>query len=431
VSADRRDRFLVLGLRRSGLAACEAIRRVWPAAELIAVDDATDVDVARLSALGIEPRVGGADVSTEELTALIKSPGVSGDAPLVERARLAGVPVWSEVELAARMLPNPIIGVTGTNGKTTTTELVGAMLRAGGLAVEVAGNVGRALSELPGLVADDAWVVCELSSFQLEDIDALRCRVAVVLNVTPDHLDRHGTIERYLAGKLRILENQTAEDTAVLNGGDPLLRAADLPGRARRVWFDRSQSDRIDWEHAGIRGDHNLENSIAAAAVADAVGVPRRARDRALREFTPPPHRLQLVAERGGVRFVDDSKATNPEAVIKALTAFERGVRLILGGSLKGGSFGSLAAAVAVGPVVSVDVCGDAAAAIAPAMDAAGVRYRRHRHLADAVVAAAADAEPGDTVLLSPACASFDEFRDYVHRGQAFAELAAEVPVGR
>jgi UDP-N-acetylmuramoylalanine--D-glutamate ligase len=425
------DSFLVLGLRRSGLAACEAIRRIWPAADVIAIDDAPDVDTARLSALGIEHRVGGADVSTHGLTALIKSPGVPGDVPLVERARADGVPVWSEVELAARMLRNPIVGITGTNGKTTTTELVGAMLRAGGIGVEVAGNVGRALSELPGLVDDEAWVVCELSSFQLEDIDTFHCRVAVVLNVSPDHLDRHGTIERYRASKLRILENQTAEDMAVLNGDDPLLRSADLPGGGRRVWFDRSQSDRVDWEHAGIRGDHNLENSIAAAAAAEDVGVPREARDRALREFVPPPHRMQLVAERGGVSFVDDSKATNPEAAIKALTAFRRGVHLILGGSLKGGSFGPLAAAVASGPVASVDLTGEAAEAIAVELDAAGVPYRRHRRLAAAVAAAAADAGPGDTVLLSPACASFDEFRDYVQRGEVFAELASEVPVGR
>ena len=333
------EHYLVLGLRRSGLAACEAIRRTWPSAEIVAVDDAPDVDTARLSALGIEHHVGGADVSTRGLTALIKSPGVPGGVPLVERARADGVPVWSEVELAARMLQNPIVGITGTNGKTTTTELVGAMIRAGGLEVEVAGNVGRALCELPGRVSAGAWVVCELSSFQLEDIDTLRCPVAVVLNVTPDHLDRHGTIERYRASKLRILENQTGDDVAVLNGGDPLLRSADLPGAGRRVWFDRSQSDRVDWEHAGIRGDHNLENSIAAAAAAEAVGVPREARDRALREFVPPPHRLQLVAERGGVSFVDDSKATNPEAAIKALTAFRRGVHLILGGSLKGAWF--------------------------------------------------------------------------------------------
>ncbi len=431
MSAASGDRFLVVGLRRSGLAACEAIRRMWPSADVVGVDDAPDVDVARLSALGVEHHVGGQDVSTASLTALIKSPGVPGGVPLVARARADGAPVWSEVELAARMLSNPIVGITGTIGKTTTTELVGEMLRAGGLEVEVAGNVGRALSELPGRIDANAWVVCELSSFQLEDIDTLRCRVAVVLNVTPDHLYRHATIEHYRATKLRILENQAVDDVSILNGDDPLLRDAELPGKGRRVWFDRTQSDRVDWEHAGIRGDHNLENSIAAAAAAEAVGVPRAARDRALREFTPPPHRMQLVAERGGVSFVDDSKATNPEAAIKALTAYRSGVHLILGGSLKGGSFGPLASAVAAGPVESVDLTGDAGEAIAAALSAAQVPHRRHLRMAAAVTAAAAGAHDGDVVLLSPACASFDEFTDYAERGLAFAQLAQEVPVGR
>jgi UDP-N-acetylmuramoylalanine--D-glutamate ligase len=425
------DRFVVVGLQRSGLAACEAIRRVLPDAYVVAVDSSPDVDVSRLSALGVETVLGKDEVRVTGATALVKSPGVPGGAPVVARARAEGVPVWSEVELAARLLENPIVGVTGTNGKTTTTELVGAMLREGGVRTEVAGNIGRALSELPGRIDPDAWVVCELSSFQLEDIDTLRCRVAVVLNVTPDHLDRHGTLDAYTAAKLRILENQTAEDTAVLNGDDPVLQAAELPGLGRREWFRSSQSDRVDWEHAGIRGVHNLENALAAACAAEAVGVPREARDRALREFRPPPHRLETVAQRGGVAFVDDSKATNPEAAIKALTAFDHGVRLILGGSLKGASFAELARAVAEGPVVSVDVCGEAGGEISKALDAAGVAHRRHARLAEAVAAAAAIAEPGDTVLLSPACASFDEFRDYAHRGDTFRELALEVALDR
>jgi UDP-N-acetylmuramoylalanine--D-glutamate ligase len=425
------DRFVVVGLQRSGLAACEAIRRVLPDAEVVAVDSSPDVDVSRLSGLGVETVLGKDEVRVAGATALVKSPGVPGGAPVVARARASGVPVWSEVELAARMLENPMVGITGTNGKTTTTELTGAMLREGGLPVEVAGNVGRALSELPGRVDPAAWVVCELSSFQLEDIDTLRCRVGVILNVTPDHLDRHGTIGAYAAAKLRILENQTAGDTAVLNGDDPVLRAAELPGEGRREWFASSQSDRVDWEHAGIRGVHNLENALAAACAAEAVGVPRDARDRALREFVPPPHRLQVVAERGGVAFVDDSKATNPEAAIKALTAFDHGVRLILGGSLKGGSFAELARAIADGPVASVEVCGEAGAEVSRALTATGVPHRRHTTFADAVAAAAASAKPGDTVLLSPACASFDEFRDYAHRGDTFRELAQEVPVDR
>ncbi|HET7429216.1 MAG TPA: cyanophycin synthetase, partial [Gaiellales bacterium] len=204
-----------------------------------------------------------------------------------------------------------------------------------------------------------------------------------------------------------------------------------IPGSARRIWFSRDQSDRIDWEHSAIRGDHNLENALAAAAAAEAAGVPREARDRALRSFTPPPHRLQTVAVRDGVAFVDDSKATNPEAAIKALTAYDDGVRLILGGSLKGSSFAELATAVAHGPVVSVDVYGEAAGQIASALAAARVPHRTHPHLADAVQAAAAGASAGDVVLLSPACASFDEFRDYAERGDVFARLAEEVAVGR
>ena len=254
---------------------------------------------------------------------------------------------------------------------------------------------------------------------------------AVLLNVAPDHLDRHGTLDAYIAAKLRIFENQTAEDIAVLNGDDPVLQAAVIPGHGRREWFRSSQSDRVDWEHAGIRGVHNLENALAAACAAEAVGVPREARDRALREFRPPPHRLETVAERGGVAFVDDSKATNPEAAIKALTAFDHGVRLILGGSLKGSSYAELAEAVAEGPVASVDVYGEAGGEISTALGAAGVFHRRHDLLAAAVAAAAAGAEPGDTVLLSPACASFDQFRDYAHRGDAFRDLALEVPLDR
>ena len=416
-----KGRYLVVGLRRSGLAACEAIARVWPDAEVTATDADRSADVGRLAALGIESRLGAGIVPVEGLTALVKSPGVPGEVPQVVAARAAGVPVWSEVELAARMLPgSPIAGVTGTNGKTTTTHLLGAMLAAGGLECEVAGNVGRPLSELAGRVSPSTWIACELSSFQLEDIDRLRCRVAVILNVTPDHLDRHGTLETYTRCKLRILENQGEGDTAVLNGDDPILRRARLPGAGARVWFTAAERGAIDWEHARLRGQHNLENALAAAAAARAAEVDDRAIDAALREFDPPPHRLEPVASAGGVEWVNDSKATNPDATIKALTAFDGGVHLILGGSLKGGSFAALAAAAAAGPVARSYLIGAAAAALADA----GAPHRRCETLERAVQAAAARANPGDTVLLSPACASFDQFRDYEHRGARFRELA-------
>jgi len=333
--------------------------------------------------------------------------------------------VWSEVELAGRMMPeNPIAGVTGTNGKTMTTHLLGAMMRAAGLETEVAGNVGRALTELPGRVAPGTWIACELSSFQLEDIDRFRCRVAVILNLTPDHLDRHGSMEEYVRCKLRILENQVAGDTAVLNGDDPVLRAADLPGAGTRTWFSTSEPGLLDWEHARLRGQHNLENAVAAASAARAAGAGDRAVNAALRDFDPPPHRLQPVAAARGVEWVNDSKATNPDATVKALTAFDHGVHLILGGSLKGASFAAMAAAVAAGPVERSYLIGASAGAIAAALDAAGAAYVRCGTLEQAVAEASAAAAAGDTVLLSPACASFDQFSDYEQRGERFAELA-------
>ena len=420
------ERYLVYGLARSGVAACEAIRRVWPGAEVLAADSRADLDVGRLREIGVEPVLGGDVVPVEGLSALVKSPGVPSQADQVEAARAAGVPVWSEVELAARMLPNPIAGVTGTNGKTTTTELLGAMLRAGGIATEVAGNVGRPLSALAGRIDAGTWIACELSSFQLEDIDTLRCRIGVLLNATPDHLDRHGSFDHYLRCKLRIFENQRPGDTAVVNADDPALRGAELPGHGERVAVTRADAHEIDWEHAGLRGDHNLENAIAAAAAARAAGVDAADIDRALREFAPLPHRLEPVAGAAGVEFVNDSKATNPDATIQALTAFPAGVHLILGGSLKGADFAGLARAVAAGPVARVYLIGQAAESLAAALDAAGVASERSGTLEAAVQAAAANARPGETVLLSPACASFDQFRDYEDRGEAFRRLAQE-----
>ena len=421
------ERYLVVGLARSGVAACEAIMRMWPGAEVLAADSRADLDVGRLRALGVEPVLGGDVVPVEGLSALVKSPGVPSQTDQVEAARVAGVPIWGEVELAARMLANPIAGVTGTNGKTTTTHLLGAMLAAGGLPCEVAGNVGRPLTSLPGRVDPDAWIACELSSFQLEDIDTLRCRVAAVLNLTPDHLDRHGTVEEYVRCKLRIFENQQPGDVAVVNGDDPVLRAAELPGDGERVVVTRSDAAAIDWEHAGLRGDHNLENALVAAAAARAAGATPDGIDRALREFSPLPHRLETVANAGGVEYVNDSKATNPDATMQALTAFPGGMHLILGGSLKGSDFAGLASAVAAAPVERAYLIGGAADAIAAALDGVGVAFERAGTLDAAVHAAAAAARPGETVLLSPACASFDQFRNYEDRGETFRRLAREV----
>ena len=350
---------------------------------------------------------------------LVKSPGVSADAPLVARAREAGVPVWSEVELGARLLPaNPILGVTGTNGKTTTTELLGAIFRAAGRPVEVAGNVGRPLTAVEP-ASDDAWIVCELSSFQLEDIHELRPRVAVLLNLEPDHLDRHGTFEAYGEAKLRIFENQGGDDVAVVPRG-----FGPVPGEARRIEF--AGDDPLPTEPR-IPGAHNRENAAAATAAARAAGVPDAAIATGLREFPGVPHRLELVAEAGGVRFVNDSKATNVAAALRSLAPYAgEPLHLILGGSLKGEDFGPLARAIPAS-VKGIHLIGEATDELDATLTAAGHAATRDVTLPQAVSAAWSQAAPGDVILLAPACASFDQYKNFEERGDDFRRLAEEL----
>jgi UDP-N-acetylmuramoylalanine--D-glutamate ligase len=350
---------------------------------------------------------------------LVKSPGVPSEAGLVAAARACEITVWSEVELGSRLLPNPILGVTGTNGKTTTSELLGSIFSAAGRPAAVAGNVGRPLTGFAGAVAPEAWIVCELSSFQLEDIDGFRPSIAVLLNLTPDHLDRHGTLKAYRDAKLRVFENQTEDDVAVVPRG-----FGPVPGGGRRVEFARD--DPLPAEPR-IPGDHNRENAAAAAAAARAAGLPDHAIAEGLRSFEGIPHRLELVGEVNGVRFVNDSKATNPEAAERAFTAYPPGIRVILGGSLKGTSFAGLARAAAEGGVARGYLIGEAADEIAEALAAAGVRFTHSAYLERAVADAFADAEPGEVVLLSPACASYDQFENYEERGARFRELVARL----
>jgi len=388
------NRVLVLGLARSGLAAKAALEA--QGTEVVAADRTlgNDTDLALLD---------GVDV-------LVKSPGVPGEALLVVTARERGVPVWSEIELAARLLPNPLVGVTGTNGKTTTTELLGAMLGA-----RTAGNVGTALSELVGETEPAEWIVCELSSFQLEDIEELRPRIAVLLNLEPDHLDRHGTFERYRDAKLRIFENQTDEDVAVVPRG-----FGPVPGAGRRVEFSADEELPVE---PLIPGAHNRENAAAAAAVARAAGVGDDAIAEVLRTFPGVPHRLELVAEIGGVRYVNDSKATNTAAARRALTAYDAPLHLILGGSLKGERFDEFAADVARANVVAAYLIGEAAELLATDLGYANVPFYVSTTLERAVAEAAATAQPGEIVLLSPACASYDQFKDFEGRGEEFRRL--------
>jgi UDP-N-acetylmuramoylalanine--D-glutamate ligase len=395
---------LVLGLARSGQAAALALARRGE--RVIAVDRSTDVETGRLEAAGVEVHLGSDGASVlEGVEVVIKSPGVPNEAPLVAAARERGISVWSEVELGARLLPNPLLGVTGTNGKTTTAELLGAMLDA-----PVAGNIGRALTELVGEVTPEAWIVCELSSFQLEDIHQLRPRVAVLLNLEPDHLDRHGSFEAYRDAKLRIFENQTPEDTAVVPRGFARV------GAARRLEF--SADDALPAEPR-IPGAHNRENAAAATAAARAAGVADGRIAEALLNFRGVPHRLEDVGEVDGVRYVNDSKATNAAAARRAIASYDAPLHVILGGLGKNESYAQLAADLRAKGARAY-LIGAAAGELADALESPS---ELSGDLASAVRAAAAAAEPGDIVLLSPACASYDQFENFEQRGDEFRRL--------
>jgi UDP-N-acetylmuramoylalanine--D-glutamate ligase len=384
-------RALVYGLARSGAAAAAALEARGD--DVVRVDRDNEDDVGLLS---------GVDL-------LVKSPGVPGERPLVVAARERGIPVWSEVELGWHLLaPRPFIGVTGTNGKTTTTELLGAIFRAAGRPVAVAGNVGTPLSSVDA--TEDAWIVCELSSFQLEDVHELTCEVAVLLNLEPDHLDRHGTFERYRDAKLRIFER---------------ARHKIVPQGFGLDGIDFSADDALPAEPL-MPGHHNRENAAAATAAARAARIDDEAIAEALRTFRGVPHRLELVRERDGVRWVNDSKATNTAAARRGVAAYDAPLRLILGGRAKGEDFAPFARELPPN-VASVYLVGEASDELAAAFDAAGRAYRRAETLARAVELAAADAQPGDVVLLSPACASYDQYSDFEQRGEDFRRLVANL----
>jgi UDP-N-acetylmuramoylalanine--D-glutamate ligase len=408
------ERALVLGLARSGEAAALALAR--RGVRVLGVDRNGELGAGRLRESGVEVVLGVEDPAlVDDVDLLVKSPGIPSEAPLVAAARTRGLTIWSEVELGSRILANPLLGVTGTNGKTTTSELLGEIFRAAGRPVSVAGNVGRPLTGLDGAVASDAWIVCELSSFQLEDIDELRPRVAVLLNLTPDHLDRHADLDAYRAAKLRIFENQEEDDVAVVPRGFEAV-----PGRGRRVEF--AADDPLPAEPR-IPGEHNRENAAAATVAARAAGVPDGAIGAALASFAGVPHRLELIRELDGVRWVNDSKATNPEAAERALGAYPPGLRVILGGSRKGTPFGGLAARAREAGVSCAYLIGESADEIAEALAREGVRFRHSVDLEQAVTDAHADAERGEVVLLSPACASYDQFESFEERGARFREL--------
>ena len=422
--------YLVVGLARSGAAAARVLRAHG---EVMGCDAAAPPGADELDGVEVRLRSDGLDLLARART-VVKSPGVPREAPVIVTARERGLTVVGELELAWRLLPNEFIAVTGTNGKTTTVELLGAIHRAAGLPVEVAGNVGTPLASLVGRLDPTATIVCEASSFQLEDSAGFAPECAVLLNVTEDHLDRHGTFEDYLAAKLRIFEAQEEDDVAVLPAD-----FAGQPGRGRTLRFGAGDSDlaerdgelwwdgvrMMDADEVRLRGAHNLHNAMAAAAAALARGIRTEDVRAALRTFPGVPHRLEEVARRDGVLFVNDSKATNVASALVGIEAFDGGVHLIAGGSLKGGGFRSLREAVA-GRCRACYLIGEASTQLEA--DLAGtVPLERCGELEYAVRAAASAARTGEVVLLSPACASYDQFDDFEQRGDRFRALAREL----
>jgi UDP-N-acetylmuramoylalanine--D-glutamate ligase len=440
----------VVGLARSGVAACRLLRALG--ARVTGTDvraaDALSPEALALGTESVRLVVGGHPPEAFEAAELVVvSPGVPADHPALAGCQARGVPVLGEVELAYRAMTAEFVAITGTNGKTTTTALTGALVAESGRPVLVGGNIGRPLAAEALHFPADGWVVAEVSSFQLETTDAFRPRVAAVLNVTPDHLDRHGSLAAYAEAKARIFRTQGPGDWAVLNADDP--GAASLASRvkARLLWFSRRQPvTEGAWIHEGwvtlrlgpgdrsvcpvddifLRGAHNLENVLAATACAGALGVaPERLRA-AIRAFRAVPHRLEWVRDRGGVAFYNDSKGTNVDATLKALAAFDEPIVLIAGGRDKGQRFDALADA-ARGRVKAAIVIGEGRATLGPALRAV-THVEEAASMGEAVRRAAALAVAGDVVLLSPACASFDLFRDYEHRGAVFAEEVRALP---
>ncbi|MDX6621210.1 MAG: UDP-N-acetylmuramoylalanine--D-glutamate ligase [Gaiellales bacterium] len=420
-------RAVVLGAVRSGIAAAEALTRCAPHVHVLLADRRPDAGEAPAGVEAVPGRddpglLAGADL-------LVKSPGVPEEAEIVRAARSAGIPVWAEVELAYRLLEerNPIVGITGTNGKTTTTLLTAAMLERGGIRSAAAGNLGTALSTFAGTIEPGRTIVCELSSFQLEGVESFRADAAVLLNLTPDHLDRHGTLAAYATAKLRVFERQREGDVAVLCDDDAYVAAlaeADLPGDGRRVRVSGVDLGRLEEAFAAsrLRGPHNRANTACAIAVARALGADEAGMAAALRDFAAPAHRLEDVRELRGVRYVDDSKATNVEATLQALASFDAPLHVILGGSLKGADFAPLAAPLARG-ASAVYLIGQAAPELRRAFSGRGIEIVDSGTLERALELAATVALDGDVVLLSPACASYDQFSDYEARGERFRAL--------
>ena len=441
-------RALVVGLARSGTAAAKLLVR--HGANVRAVDrrraEELGPEAAALEAMGVEVFAGGVEPQAlDGRDLVVTSPGVPLDLPIFREAERRGIPVAAEIELGFAVAKAPIIAVTGTNGKSTTVELLGAIGRASGRPTEVLGTIGVALTERAESVPEEGLLVVEVSSFQLEACERFRPDVGVILNVTPDHLDRHGTLENYAAIKARLFARQTERDYRVQPLGDPRLTALLAKMRSKPLWFGFAdptsdgvwlQGDSLRYRFGGnegtlirrgdarLEGPHNTENMAAAAAAALAVGISDRTIATALREFHGLPHRLTRVAEIDGVRYINDSKATNVDALKRALESFDVPVTLIAGGRDKNGDFEAIASLV-LEKVRRAVYVGEAA----PLLERAWphVRASRAATLEEAVRVARAETEAGGVVLLSPGCASYDMFRNFEERGARFEAAVHEL----
>ncbi len=444
----RGKRVLVVGLARTGVST--ALFCAGRGAQVTATDSRTEIEmgevIARLKDSGVRLELGGHREKTFlDQDLIIPSPGVPADEAHLQSARAKSVTVWSEIELAYRFLKGSLIGITGSNGKTTTTSLVEHILKTAGMQTILAGNIGTPLIGCVEAMKDDTWTVAELSSFQLELIDRFRPNVGVFLNLTPDHLDRHHTMEAYGAAKARLFENQTDDDAAVLNADDAAATSY-APSLPPVYWFSRKQrvaqgayvrDEEIVFRQNGaeeillklgdipLAGAHNVENVLAAAVAARLAGAPAAAIAKGVRSFAGVEHRLEFVAEIGGVRYFNDSKATNVDATLKALDAFPGRILVILGGKDKGSDYTVLKKPLREKAILAL-LIGAAAGKIEQQISGS-VALEHAETLDRAVQTASHAAQRGDVVLLAPACASFDQFQNYEHRGRVFKDLVREL----
>ncbi len=438
---------LVVGLGKSGLAAALFLRRRGAQVTVSDVRSAEALakDIPALLDEGIMVEAGGHGLLTfRRQDLIVVSPGVPLDTPELVQVRSFGLPIIGEVELAARFLKGKVLAITGSNGKTTTTSLCGEILAAGKLPVHVGGNIGLPVIALVDESKEDGWSVLEVSSFQLETTYQFRPELAVILNVTPDHLDRHGTFENYLAAKEKIFANQTAEDALILNADDDVASKAAIRAKSKVFWFSRKRIVRqgacvhdgvivfrpseqaspelvMKVDEIPLKGSHNVENVLAAVCAARLAGVEAEAIRSAVLAFRAVAHRLEFVANVNGVDYYNDSKATNVDAALKAIEAFPKGIHLILGGKDKNSDY-RLMRPLLQERVKAVYTIGSAAEKIITQVE--GATPIVNSGTLDMAVAKAADAaQPGEIVLLAPACSSFDQFQNYQHRGQVFKDL--------